>query len=319
MRRLISSSLAGLAVLAATVAWASWAATSTVLDPGRTERVAEALITDPAVRGAVEDALAQALISAIPPDTTVPDAELKVAAERALDDPRVAQVVRAAIVDAHRRLVGEIEGPVRLDAGPIAVAGRDALLAAHPQLADRLPAPPPLAVELPTDSFPDLGGIRDLAGGVTGRTVPAAIWLFAAALLVASDRPRVLRRAGHFALWAGGGWVVVGCLAPWVVSQWSVDGKLAVLGSLGVAVAGPMIVPAGVLMAGGVGAFLGASAWSKFASARRSVPTVLTPVAAPYRSPWDRARPEDLSGPTPGINRHDDPGQGGFAPPGPRL
>jgi hypothetical protein len=289
MRRLIASSLAGLGVLAATVAWSSWVATSTVLDPGRSERVAEVLTADPTVRGAVEDALAKALISAVPPSVTVPDAELKAAARRALDDPRVAQVVWAAIVDAHRRLVGEIEGPVRVDAAPIAAAGRDALLAAQPQLAGRLPAPPPLSVALPTDSFPDLGGLRDLlAGGVTGKAVQAALLLFAAALLVASDRPRVLRRAGYFALWSGGGWVVLGVVAPWAVSHWSVDGKLAVLGSLGVAVAGPMIFPAVLLMAGALGAFRLASAWSKLASTRRSGAPVPVPVAAPYQSPWDR-------------------------------
>ncbi|MGH9035050.1 MAG: hypothetical protein ACRD0O_04745, partial [Acidimicrobiia bacterium] len=317
MRRLISSSLAGLAVLAATVAWSSWAATSTVLDPGRTGRVAEVLATDPAVRGAIEDALAQALISVIPPDTAVPDAELKAAARRALDDPRVAQVVQAAIVDAHRRLVGEIEGPVRVDAGPIAAAGRDALLAAHPQLAGRLPAPPPLAIDLPTDSFPDLGGVRDLlAGGVTGTAVQAALGLFAAALLVASDRPRVLRRAGYFALWSGGGWVVLGVLAPWAVSHWSVDGKLAVLGSLAVAVAGPMIAPAVALLVGALGAFLLASAWTKAAAARKAGVAVPAPAPAPYRSPWERVTPEDTPGPAVGVNRQDDPGQGGFAPPG---
>lgn len=260
MRRIISTVLAGLAALAASVAWTSHAASSTVLDPRRSGQVAEALSRDPAVREAIEDALTQALVSALPSGSPVPDADVRAAAARALDDPRVAEVVRTAIIDAHRRLVGEAEGPVGVDAGPIAAAGHDALLAAHPDLAGAVPAPPPLAVSLPTGAFPDLGWLREAAAGATGPAARVAAGLFAAALLVAADRARILRRAGFWALWAGAGWVLLGWIGPWVVSRYSVDGRLGVLGSLGLAVTGPMVAPAALLAAGGVG-LLAAAAW----------------------------------------------------------
>ncbi len=298
MRRVVSSLLAGFAALAATVAWTSFAAGSTVLDPGRTGRVADVLMGDPAVREAVEDALVKALIAAVPANSPVADAELRVAAHRALDDPRVLAVVRVAIVDAHRRLVGEGDGPVRVDAGPIAAAGRDALLDAHPELARHLRAPPPLAVELPTDGFPDLGRLREAASGATRPAAQAAALMFAAAFVVAAARGRILRRVGVWALWAGGGWVALGWAAPWVVSRFSVDGHFAVLGSLAVAVVGPMIVPAAVLAVGGVAALAAASAWPKPAAARLVFRSDRLPVA-PSPRPSRRSNPARRVAPAP--------------------
>ncbi|HEY3241075.1 MAG TPA: hypothetical protein VGL92_16035, partial [Acidimicrobiia bacterium] len=99
-----------------------------------------------------------------------------------------------------------------------------------------------------------------------------AAGLFAAALLIAADRPRVLRRVGLFAVWAGAGWFALGWLVPWAVSHWSVDGRMAVLGSLSVAVARPMMLPAAALLAAGGGILVAASAWARNRSARRSAP-----------------------------------------------
>ncbi len=270
MRRFASSLLVGLAALAGTVAWTSFVATATVLDPSRTDRVAEVLVTDPTVRQSVEDALTQALISVVPPSTPVPDSELRLAARHALDDPRVLAVLRTAIVEAHRVLLGEGQGPVRVDAGPIAVAGREALLTAHPELGRTLAAPPPLTVELPTDSFPNLGGLRKTAGELPRKASQAAVVLFLAALVVAADRGRILRRAGLFGLWTGGGWFAMGWLVPWAVSHWSVEGRLAVFGALAVAVARPMIAPAAALLAAGGGFLWAAFMWGKLSATRQA-------------------------------------------------
>lgn len=270
MRRFASSFLVALAACAGTVAWSSFVATSTVLDPSRTDRVAEVLVTDPTVRQSVEDALTRALVSTVPPSAPVPDSELRLAARRALDDARVLAVLRTAIVEAHRVLLGEGEGPVRIDAAPIAVAGQEALLAAHPELGRTLPAPPPLSVELPTDGFPNLGGLRKAAAGAPGKASQVALLLFAAALVVAADRFRILHRVGLFGLWTGGGWFILGWLVPWAVSHWSVDGRLAVFGALAVAVARPMMAPAAALLAAG-GVFLwGAYMWRKLSAAHQA-------------------------------------------------
>ncbi|MGH8973786.1 MAG: hypothetical protein ACRD0C_11355 [Acidimicrobiia bacterium] len=293
MRRLTAALLAGLAACAGTLAWSSWVATSTVLDPSRTDRVAEVLVTDPAIRRSVEDGLTRALVAAVPPGTAVPDAELRLAAQRAFDDPRVQAVLRTAIVDAHRRLLGEGTGPVQLDAGIIAVAGRDALLAAHPELRRMLPTPPPLAVELPTEGLPDLGGIREAASGLPKTAAQASAILFAVAFLVAADRSRVLRRAGAFGLWTGGGWFALGWLVPWAVSHWSVDGRLGVMGSLALAVARPMMVPAALLVALGVALLLAASTWAKASAARRAAKAP-EPASVPL---WQPARVSRLTPP----------------------
>ncbi len=296
MRRLVAVFLAALAALAGTLAWSSWVATSTLLDPTRTEQVAEVLVTDPAIRRSVEDGLTRALVAAVPPSTAVPDAELRLAAQRAFDDHRVQAALRAAIVGAHRRLLGEGEGPVQVDAGIIAVAGRDALLAAHPELRRNLPAPPPLSVELPTTGLPDLGGIRRAATGLPTTAAQASAVLFALAFVVAADRSRVLRRAGAFGLWTGGGWFVLGYLVPWAVSHWSVDGRLGVMGSLALAVAKPVMVPAAVLSALGVVLLLAASAWARASAARRAA---RTPDPAPSVPLWKPVTVNQLTPPTP--------------------
>ncbi|MGH9002061.1 MAG: hypothetical protein ACRDYV_02920, partial [Acidimicrobiia bacterium] len=96
MRRFAASLLAGLAALSGTLAWSAFTVSSTVFDPTRTDRVAEVLVTDPAVRQSVEDALTRALVEAVPPSTGVPDAELRQAAHRALDDPRVLVALQTA-------------------------------------------------------------------------------------------------------------------------------------------------------------------------------------------------------------------------------
>ena len=270
MRRLSASILLGLAALAGTLAWTSFTVTSTLLDPTRTDRVAEVLVTDPAVRSSVEEALTRALIDAVPPSTTVADAELRLAAERAFDDPRVQAALRGAIAAAHRRLLGDGAGPIPVDAGAIAVAGRDALLGAHPELAAVLPAPPPLTVSLPVEGFPDLGGIREAAAGVPATAARAGAVVLVAAFAVAAERWRVVRRAGAFGLWTGGGWFLLGWVVPWVVSQWSVDGRLAVLGSLALAVAGPMVVPAAALVVSGAVCLWLSFIWSRLSASRQA-------------------------------------------------
>jgi hypothetical protein len=273
MRRFTAFLFAGLGLLAATVAWSAFATSFTVFDPDRSERVADALIEEPAVRDALATALAKALRSGLEEGVAISDADLESIARRVLDDPRTLEVLRTAIVGAHQRLVGDAEGPVRLDTAALAQAGRDALMAAHPELAASLATAPPPAVELPTDKLPELAPVRGRLGQAGRAAGLAAVLLLAAAFLVTSDRPGVLRRMGRSAVGIGLSSAVAGWLLPQLMS--AADGPLAVVGALGVAAVGPLVAPAVILVAAGAGAIVAARTWRA-----RAFPAV-APVAPP--------------------------------------
>jgi hypothetical protein len=260
MRRVVASVAVTVGLLCASVAWWSFAARFTVLDSSRSGRIADVLVEQPVIRDAVAEGLATALRQALPAQAPVTDAEIDAVAHQALDDPRTLQALRTTLVDSHQRLVGDYDGPVSVDVSPIAAAGRDALLRARPDLARSLPKAPPLSVDLPTQHLPRLGWLPDRARELTGLAGLLAATLLALGLLAASDRPRVLQRAGRWALRAGLGWAAFGWALPYAMTKLG-EPRLAALGALGVAAVGPMIAPAVTLVCTGIGTLLGARAW----------------------------------------------------------
>lgn len=144
MRRVAASVLVTLGLVSAGVAWWAYAARATVLDSARSERIADTLVDQPVIRDAVAERLGSALVQALPPGTPIDPTEVEAVAHRALDDPRAQAALRTAVLNSHQRLIGEYDGPVTVDVSPIAAAGRDALLAARPDLAGSFgPAPRP--------------------------------------------------------------------------------------------------------------------------------------------------------------------------------
>ena len=95
------------------------------------------------------EGLGTALLQALPPGTPISPDEIDAVAHRALADPRAMAALKTAVLASHQRLVGDYDGPVTVDVSPIAVAGRDALVAARPDLAGALPESPTLSVDLP--------------------------------------------------------------------------------------------------------------------------------------------------------------------------
>ena len=116
------------------------------------------------------------------------------------------------------------------------------------------------ALDLPTQHLPKLGWLSGRARELTGLAGLLAATLLALGVLAAADRPRVLHRAGRWALRAGVGWAAFGWALPSAMTKLG-EPRLAALGALGVAAVGPMIAPAVTLVCTGVGALLGARAW----------------------------------------------------------
>ncbi|MCA1846773.1 MAG: hypothetical protein LC792_26985 [Actinobacteria bacterium] len=274
-----------LGLFAASIAWWAFAARFTVLDSARSAKIADTLIEQPVIRDAVAEGLGSALEQALPPGTPITADEIDAVTHRALDDPRALTALRDTVLKAHQRLVGNYDGPVTVDVSPIAVAGRDALVAARPDLAKAIPAAPPLSVDLPTQHLPKLGWLPERARELVGLAGLFAATLLGLGMLAASDRPKVLQRAGRWALRAGIGWAAFGWALPYAMTKIG-EPRLAALGAIGVAAVGPMIGPALTLVCGGVGALLGARAWRLALAA--------LPPTPPSGGPQPRPRPASL-------------------------
>ena len=88
-RRLAGGVLVGFGLVAASLAWVCLSITRTVLDPERSEAIAEDVYRDPEVRAQLEGSMATAIDAAIPEGADVLRLEITDAAGRALDDPAV--------------------------------------------------------------------------------------------------------------------------------------------------------------------------------------------------------------------------------------
>ncbi|HEX6381595.1 MAG TPA: hypothetical protein VF180_10165 [Acidimicrobiia bacterium] len=260
MRRATSSVLIVIGLFAASVAWWAFAARFTVLDSERSARIADTLVEQPVLRDAVAEGLASALQQALPPGTPIEPEMLDAVAHQALDDPRATAALRSALLASHQRLIGEYDGPVSFDVSPIAAAGRDALVAARPELAGALPDEPTLAVELPTQNLPKLGWLPERTRELAGLAFLLAVTFLGLGIVAASDRPGVLSRAGRWALRAGVFWALFGWGLPYLMTKID-EPRLAALGAIGVAAVGPMIAPAVLLVSAGIAALFGARAW----------------------------------------------------------
>lgn len=250
------------------VAWAGFVMNRTVLDPGRSERLAEQLFDNEALRSALVDRLAAALGAAIPDGgPAIPDQLLRAAADAALDDPSVQAVVRDGIVATHRNaLEGNAENTT-IDATAVGVAARSALVEARPELATVIPELPPVAIELPTSGLSRLGAIKDFVERVTIIFAAMAVIGAATALVITSNRPAVLRRVAYWAFGAAAFWLIVGYGIPLLADSIAPSSGAIVVAIIDVFF-GAMIGPALVLAALGVGLIAASMLWAS-ASARR--------------------------------------------------
>ena len=200
MRRALAAALLGISLWIGSLAWSGFLLTRTVLDPDRSERVAEALYEDEAVRARLAANIADGVQASLPEGFPVDDATVDAGAAQALESPAVEAVFVDAFVRTHQAMLGEGEVPQSVDPGAFGTAGRDALVAARPELDGVLPAAPQVAVSLPTERVPNLGPVR--RGLLTAVPVLAGVAAVGAllALVVTSNRPAVIRRAGIWAV-----------------------------------------------------------------------------------------------------------------------
>ncbi len=246
MRRALAAAILGPSLLVASLAWSAFGMLNTMLDPGRSERIADTLLEDDAVQAQLRQSIAGAVGSQLPTEVPLSDEQLEAGAGVALENPVVALLVRDAFVQAHQAFLGEAEPPKTLDIGSAASEVRSGTLGGLPGADALLPDTPGLVIDLPTDKIPNLGGFRRWLNRAAPLMALIAAAGVALALVTAKNRAAVLRRAGFWAMGSSVIWLVLNIGVPYVAARWF-SGQAAIAASLVDALFGEMLVPAIVL------------------------------------------------------------------------
>ena len=278
MRRGLASLIMGLSLLVATASWAGFVLSRTVLDPGRSEALADTLLDDPEIRSTIVDRLADSAESQIPTDVPVTRDVVDAAAENALDDPRVEALIRDGLVRAHQNALNGIDEPVMLDGAALGAAGRDAVVAQQPDLDPFLPQAPTLEVELPSTGLSWLGTVKRYVDRYTLIGAIVAIAGVSAAFVLARNRAAALRRVAFWALGASAFWIAAAYALPWVLERIA-PSSVSIASAAVDVFFGAMIRPAVTLASVGVGLLLLSFFWP--AIERRRPAAMLDRAATP--------------------------------------
>lgn len=227
--------------------------TRTVLDPGRSEAVAEALLENDAVRDQLVANIAGGIEATLPAGAPVDRPTIEAAARTALESPQVETLFLDAFVRTHQAFLGEGEPPESIDGGAFGAAARDALVQSRPELDGVLPAAPSLPVPLPTERIPNLGGVRTfLLTAIPVMAGGAALGALLA-LIVTSNRPAVIRRAGVWAIGLSAVILIFAYGIPAAAEAWApaqAEIIAALIGALAAATRGPAVALAAAGVAG---------------------------------------------------------------------
>lgn len=279
----------GISLWIGSMAWTGFIMLRTVLDPGRSEAVADTILDDDAVRRQLVANIGAGVEASLPPGAPVRRAQIDAAARTALDSPEVEQLLRAAFVDTHRAFLGEGDPPRSIDGGAFGQAARAALVDDRPELDGILPPSPTIEVPLPTERVPDLGPVRrGLEAAVPIMAGVAALGAFLS-LVVTKNRPAILRRAG---IWAVGLSLFVLTFAfgiPAVAAGVFPDQAeviAALVGALAAASQGPALVLAGA----GVASILTSLIWRPTTAALSAGDGSGRPIQPPRRAPQTRPK-----------------------------
>ena len=253
VRQIITRIVISVALLCGSLAWGGWVFLHSVGDPHRAERIATAILDDPAARAEIAAPLADQIIENFGVPATYKGTIATTVAD-VLGDPAIVENFIAAFGSAQANALGvDDPRPTTIDAGALVDAVRSRLALTQPELAAQIPNTP-ASIDLPKVQSPVIGRVRSLAN-----TWTVYLGLISIALLVAimilGDRRRVLRSYGVWAILTGAFWAIGPRVAPWFARQAAPDAD-ALVGATVTAVAGPITLAATMLVLTGVAAIV---------------------------------------------------------------
>ena len=122
MRRGLAAVILGISLLIGSIAWGGFVLSRTILDPERSERLAAQLFDNVELRAALTDRLADGFERTLPPEVGVDRSSIDAAAAVALDDPRVQELIRDGLVQAHQNALNGETGDTTLDVTALGAA-----------------------------------------------------------------------------------------------------------------------------------------------------------------------------------------------------
>ena len=308
MRRGLAGLILGLSLAIASLAWAGFVMNHTVLDPGRSERLADQMLENETLRAALVSRLADSMAAALPEGTPIPRQQLETLANTVLDDPRVEALVHEGIVKTHQNALNGVSEPVVIDAGALPEATRDTLVAARPELDAVLPAAPPMSLELPNTGLSWLGNIRTFVDRAMIFGFLVAVAGSVTSLVVTKNRAAVLRRVSFWAFGAASFWLFIGYAGPWLAARIGPTSTAIATAAIDV-MFGAMIRPA--LLMAGFGGVLLLSSFLMSAAQDRKPAQVLQPSRGTARTqPPQAPRRTPMAGQQSNVRRPAQPGAG---------
>jgi hypothetical protein len=285
-RRAAAGVILGISLFVASLGWASFIALRTVFDPDRSQQIANDLWEDEAVKAQLADnigiAVTALLPEQLPEGVEITDELVSAVSLVVLESPALRSVVAAAFVQTHAAFLGEADLPRAVEVGEISQTVRNALVSLDPSLESVVPAAPDVSIELPTDRIPNAGPLRRALQFIVPIFATIAAVGVVVALLTTTSRPRVLRRAGVWALTSSAFVLVVSYGVPWLVGRLA-PSQAEVLAAFVQAVLRAAITPSVVLASLGVIAIVVSFLWRAGQAVRSDGARV--PATAPASAP----------------------------------
>lgn len=306
MARGLARALTGLALLCASFAWAGWIYLHTIGDPNRLERVATAVVDDPAARAEIAASFTGQLVDTLGIDPQL-EPVVQSAVVGALSDPRVTDDVIAAIGASHANALGvDDDRSTTIDTAGFMVAVRDQLVQISPEAADLVPVDGVGELTLPRFQPPGVGTLRRIAEPAVNTLALVAVGLLGLSLVL-GDRRSTLRRYGIWALCSGLGWLLVPIIVNAAARAWA-DGVDAIVAAALTESRRTVLPVAMAIAASGVAAVV-VSLLPAPGSSRRSADPASVPAApvgrvqptAPVRQAAPVRRPEPVTAAQPTV------------------
>ena len=209
--RTVARVLMSIGFIAASVAYGSWTAQRTIFDPAATRGATHALLATPTVHDMLAKEIRTALRSSL--GSSVNNAKLTKAIDRAVEDPKFVGAFEDAIANVNEAILSDGHGRVTLDPSAVTSSINEAVARVYPQIAPQVRKTKVVSVPIGNASLPHLGNAKKRVREIGNIALAIAILMIGGALALSPDR-KTFRRAGRRIAFLAIGPVLIFAVAP---------------------------------------------------------------------------------------------------------